>query len=138
MMNNTAMNRPINMIGRVIDIVGITVGDRGRSCEEHIAYCGVVLAPDVLLRLVKEEIMVEGRIETVVSAYWVTDSVERCRVGFVPRYMVVTHADSLNGLLAQVTEVFNNHHPSAAIREKVHRNYGYCHAVILDPDQPGN
>jgi len=44
-MNN---NHPINdMIGRVIDIVGIAIGDRGRSCEEHIAYCGVV--PDVNL-----------------------------------------------------------------------------------------
>jgi hypothetical protein len=132
-------NRHTNdMIGRVIDIVGITVGDRGRSCEEHIAYCGVVLAPDVLVRLVKEEIMVEGRIETVVSAYWVTDLVERCRVGFVPRYMVVKHADNLNGMLAQVSEVFTDHHPSAAIREKVYRNFGYCHATILHPDQNGN
>ena len=133
-------NRPINnMIGRVIDIVGITVGDRGRSCEEHVAYyCGVVLAPDVLLHLVKEEIMVEGKIETVVSAYWVTDSVERCRVGFVPRYIVVHHADSLNGMLAQVTEVFDNHNPSAAIREKVYRNFGFCHIIILDPNQSGN
>lgn len=124
-----------DMIGRVVDIVGINIGDCGRSCEEHIAYCGVVLAPDVLVRLVKEDIMVEGRIETVVAAYWVTDSVERCRVGFVPRFMVVQHADSLNGLLAQVTEVFNKYHPSAAIREKVHRNFGFCHVTILDPEQ---
>lgn len=132
-------NRPtFNMIGRVIDIVGITVGDRGRSCEEHVAYCGVVLAPYVLLRLVKEEIMVEGKIETVVSAYWVMDSVERCRVGFVPRFMVVHHADSLNGMLAQVTEVFDDHNPSAAIREKVYRNFGFCHAIIVDPNQSGN
>ena len=42
----------------------------------------MVLAPDVLIRLVKEEIMVEGKIETVFSAYWVTDSIECCRVGF--------------------------------------------------------
>ena len=125
------------MIGRAIEIVGINIGDRGRSCEEHIAYCGVVLAPDVVVRLVKEEIMVEGRIETVVSAYWVTDSIERCRVGFVPRFMVAKHADSLNGVLAQVTEVFNDSHPSAAIREKVHRNFGFCHAIILDPDSHG-
>jgi hypothetical protein len=34
------------IIGRVIEIVGITVGDRGCSCEEHVAYCGVVLAPN--------------------------------------------------------------------------------------------
>ena len=124
-----------DMIGRVVDIIGINIGDRGRSCEEHIAYCGVVLAPDVLVRLVKEDIMVEGRIETVVTAYWVTDSVERCRVGFLPQFMVVQHADSLNGLLAQVTEVFDKHHPSAAIREKVCRNFGFCHATILDPEQ---
>jgi hypothetical protein len=126
------------MIGRVIEIVGIAVGDRGRSCEEHVAYCGVVLAPDVLVRLVKEEILVDGRIETVVSAYWVTDSIERCRVGFLPRYMVAKHADGLNGLLAQVTEVFDKHNESAAIREKVYRNYGFCNATILDPEQPLN
>ncbi len=77
------MTTPCNeMIGRVVDIVGIAIGDQGRSCEQHVAYCGVVLAPDVLLRLVKEEIFVDGKVETVVSAYWVTDSVERCRVGF--------------------------------------------------------
>ena len=126
------------MFGRVFDIVGIAVGDRGRSCEEHVTFCGVVLVPDVLVRLVKEEIVVEGKIETVVSAYWVTDSVERCRVGFLPRFLVAKHADKVNGLLAQVTEVFDNHHPSPAIREKVHRNFGFCHATILDPDQPLN
>ena len=83
------MTAPHNdMIGRVIDIVGIAIGDRGRSCEEHVTFCGVVLGPDVLVRLVKEEIFVEGKIEVVVSAYWVTDSVERCRVGFLPRFLV--------------------------------------------------
>ena len=79
--------------------------------------------------------MVEGRIETVVAAYWVTNSVEHCRVGFLPRFMVVQHADSLNGLMAQVTEVFDKHHPSAAIQEKVCQNFGFCHATILDPEQ---
>jgi hypothetical protein len=57
------------MIGCVVDIVGIAIGNRGRSCEEHVAFCSVVLAPDVLLCLVKEEIVVEGRIKTVVSAF---------------------------------------------------------------------
>ena len=135
----TTMTTPHNdMIGQVIDIVGIAVGDRGRSCEEHVAFCGVVLAPDVLVRLIKEEILVEGKIETVVSAYWVTDSVERCRVGFLPRFLVAKNADKVNGLLAQVTEVFDTHHPSAAIRQKVHRNFGFCHATILDPARPLN
>jgi hypothetical protein len=29
-------------------------------------------------------------------------------------------------------------HPSAAIREKVHQNFGFCHTTILDPAQPLN
>ncbi len=103
-----------------------------------MAYCGVVLAPDVLVHLVKKEIMVEGRIETVVLAYWVTDSVEHCRVGFLPCFMVAKHADGVNRLLAQVTEVFDGHNESAAIREKVYRNFGFCNATILDPEQPLN
>ena len=69
-----------HMIGRVIDIIGINIGDHGCSCKEHIAYCGVVLAPDVLVRLVKEDVMVEGRIETVITAYWVTDLVEPANI----------------------------------------------------------
>jgi hypothetical protein len=128
-------SRPINMIGRVVDIVGIFIGDRGRSCEEHKVYCGVVLAPDVLVRLMKEENVVEGWLETAVCVYWVTDSVEQCHVGFLPRHMV-SYADSFNGLLAQVTEVFDDKHPNPGICEKVHHNYGFCHATILDPDQP--
>ena len=61
--NTTTMTTPRNeMIGRVVDIVGIAIGDRGRSCEQHVAYCGVVLAPDVLLCLVKEEIFVGGKV----------------------------------------------------------------------------
>ena len=124
-LHNTITDRNSNeMIGRVVDIVGIGIGDRGRSCEEH-RICGRVLEPDVIVRLMKEEIMVEGRIEKVVCVYWVTDSVERCRVGFLPRFMV-PYADSLNGMLAQVTEVFNEHDPLPAIRKKVHRNLGFC------------
>ncbi len=130
------MTTPRNqMIGRVVDIlVGIAVGDRGHSCKEHVAFCGVVLSPDVLV----EEIIVDGKIETVVSAYWVTDSVERCRVGFLPRFLVTKNADKVNGLLAQVTKMFDTHHPSNAIREKVYQNFGFCHATILDPAQPLN
>ncbi len=72
------------MIGRVNEIVGILVGDRGCSCEEHVAYCRFVSALDVLVHLVKEEILVEGWINTVTLAYWVTDSLEHCHVGFLP------------------------------------------------------
>ena len=124
------------MIGQVIEIVGIAIDDQGHSCKEHLAFCGVVLAPDILVCMVKEEIMVEGKIEMLVSAYWVTDSIERCQVGFLPCFMVAKHADKVNSLLAQVMEVFDTNHPSKAICKKVHHYYGFCHVTILDPNQP--
>ncbi len=83
------MTTPHNdIIGQVIDIVSIALGDRGCLCEEHVTFCGVVLGPDVLICLVKEEIFVKGKVETVVSAYWVTDSVELCPVGILPCFLV--------------------------------------------------
>jgi hypothetical protein len=78
------------------------------SCEKH-DICGCVLLPDVLVRFVKEEIMVERKIEVVISVFWVTDSVEHCCVGFLPHFLFPL-ADDLNGLLAQVTEVFDESH----------------------------
>ena len=119
----------VDWSGRVVDVVGIGIGDRGRSCEEH-DICGCVLVPDVLVRFIREEIMVEGRIEVVIAVYWMTDSIERCRVGFLPRFLVPS-AHSLDGVLAQVMEVFDESHSSAIIRKKVHRNHGFCHETIV-------
>ena len=90
----------------MVDIVGTDIRDQGRSCEEHII-CGHVLCPDVIVQFRKEEIMVEGRIEMAICMYWVMDSVECCPVGFLPCYMV-PHANSINGLLTQVSQVFDS------------------------------
>jgi hypothetical protein len=87
----------VDWSGRVVDVVGIGIGDRGRSCEEH-DICGSILYPDVLVKFIKEEIMVEGRIEVVITVYWVTDSIEHCRVGSLPQFLVPS-SDSLDGIL---------------------------------------
>ena len=67
--------------GITVEIVGIEKGDLGRSCEEHDV-CGTVVEEDTLLRLRKEQILVDGQEETALACYWVTDGIERCRVGF--------------------------------------------------------
>ncbi len=83
------------------------VGDRGRSCEEHPNNCGKVLAEDMVVRLWKVQIQVEGREEMGIAAYWVTDGVDCCCVGFLPRHMV-KQAGCYDGALAQfITRVFN-------------------------------
>ena len=47
--------------GSVVEIVGTEAGDQGRLCEEHPANCGEVLEPDVVVRLLKVQLMVEER-----------------------------------------------------------------------------
>ncbi len=86
--------------GIVVEIVGTLMGDHGCSCEEH-AVCGSVLEEDMVVRLQKEQVLVEGREETAIACIWVTDGVDRCRVGFLMRHMV-KHAMRYDGALAQV------------------------------------
>ena len=45
--------------GITVEIVGIEQGDRGSSCEEH-DMCGTVVEENTLLRLRKEQLLVNG------------------------------------------------------------------------------
>ena len=127
---------PAHPLGIVIEIVGITACDQGRSCEEH-PYCGEVIDEDVVVRLRRVQVIMPskdggpGKEVTAVAVYWVTDGIDRCRVGFLPAHMV-KYATRYDGVLAQVTETFC---PVAdgdkAVREKYHRNKGFCRAVII-------
>ena len=71
----------------VVQIVGIEADNRGRSREEH-AYCGEVLQEDVVVRLWRVLVVIDGKEETAIAAVWVTDGMERCRVGFLQRHLV--------------------------------------------------
>ncbi len=93
---------PTHPSGIVVEIVGTERGDQGRSCEEHNINCGEVLAEDVVVRLRKVQILVEGKEETAMAAVWINDSIDCCRIGFLPRHMV-KHAARYDGAVAQVT-----------------------------------
>ena len=115
----------------VIEIVGIEEGSRGRSCEEH-AVCGSVVDEDVVVCLRKVQVLVDGKEETAIAAYWVTDGEDRCRVGFLQRHMVA-YASRYDGALAQVTRVLG---PNAGVfdtaeRRLYHKNKGYCFATMI-------
>ena len=117
--------------GIVVEIVGTLMGDRGRSCEEH-SVCGSVLEEDMVVRLRKVQILIEGQEETAIACYWVTDGIDRCRVGFLMRHMV-KHAVRYDGALAQVTRVFGDNEEECNREERrlFHANKGYCHATII-------
>ncbi len=123
---------PTHPSGVVVEIVGTEQGDRGRSCEEHPINCGEVLAEDVVVRLRKVQILVEGKEETAIAAVWVNDGIDRCRVGFLPRHMV-RHAARYDGAVAQVTRVFSGDQEKSdtAERRAFYKNHGCCLAAII-------
>jgi len=119
----------------VLHIVGTEADDRGRSCEEHLC-CGEVLQEDVVVRLRKVQIVVDGKEETAVAAVWVTDGMERCRVGFLQRHMV-KHAARYDGALAQVTKVLSANNDDMAERHLFYKNKGCCYATVITSLMPG-
>ena len=84
------------------------------------------------MRLCKLHLMVAGKEETVITAIWVTDGVDRCRVGFVPCHMV-KHAARYDGALVQVTCVFSDNAETCNLAEQhlFHKNKGFCPAAII-------
>jgi hypothetical protein len=61
----------------------------------------------MVVRLRKLQLMVEGKEETVIAAIRVTNGVDCCHVGFVPRH-ILKHAVQYNGALTQVTCVLSD------------------------------
>ena len=118
--------------GVVVDIVGICASDRGRNCEEH-AVCGSVLEIDTLVRFRAERIVVDGAEQTALSVFWVTDGVDRCRVGFLPRHLI-KHKEHYDGRLGQVID-FLTTSESPGDKAKSHRNKGVCRAVLVEAER---
>ncbi len=117
--------------GIVVEIVGTLMGNRGRSCEEH-AVCGSVLEEDMVVRLQKVQVLVDGHEETAIACYWVTDGIDHCCVGFLMRHMVA-HAARYGGALAQVTRVFSGNEEECSREERrmYHAKRGCCQATII-------
>lgn len=114
--------------GEVIEIVGLSRSENDRSCEEHDV-CGVVAKPDLVVRLRKVQVVREGKEESAISVVWVTDGVDRCRIGFLPRHLT-KHWQKYEGQLAQITELYAGN-DSPTKRKKDHKNCGCCSAVII-------
>jgi hypothetical protein len=122
---------PIHPSGIFVKIVGTEMSCQGRSCKEH-EICGEVLKEDIVVRLRKIQLMVEGKEETAIATIWVTDGIDCCLVGFVPRHMV-QHAARYDGALAQVTRVLSSDPETCDSTERrlFFKNKGYCRATII-------
>jgi hypothetical protein len=76
------------------------------------------------------QILVDGNEESALAAYWISDGIDRCRVGFLQRHLL-KQSKEYNGRIAQIVEFYKDSE-SPSKRKKNHRNLGCCKAVIID------
>jgi len=111
--------------GIVISIAKIDAGDLGCQCREHRVCCGKVACVDMVVRLCRKTILVPDSYSSkeimrevpVITVNWVTEGFDHCHVGFLPR-LYVPNATIYDGVLCQVTEVFEKYDHSCAISKK--------------------
>lgn len=115
--------------GITVEIVGTECGQQGRSCEQH-EICGSVMDEDVVVRFRKVQVIVNGKEESAIAAFVVSDGIDCCRVGFLKRHLV-KHWERYEGVLAQVTEVYAKDSDSPFKRKRFHHNRGVCVAAII-------
>ena len=72
----------------------------------------------------------DGYEETAIGVYWVTDGLDRCLVGFLPRHCI-RHRRHYNGRAAQVVE-FYARSESPTERHRSYKNCGVCMAAMLE------
>ncbi len=122
--------------GITIEIVGTEASSNGRTCDAHDVLSGSDLSDDVVVRLRKLQILnTKGAEETTIAAYLVSDGIDQCQVGFLPRHLV-PHAKNYDGALAQITEVYTRESESPSKRKKDHQHRGCCLAAIISSIPP--
>jgi hypothetical protein len=124
--------------GLTVDIVGIIASDRGRNCDDH-TFCGEIVNLDVVVCFCREMIHIAGGTdgepgeeEPAIVVFWVTNGIDVCRIGFLPRHMN-HHVARYNGVLGQISATFSAGHHNHAVHEKWHRNMGFCRAAVISP-----
>jgi hypothetical protein len=129
-MASQSNNQDLTAVGASIDIVGIAIGNRGRSCPTH-DICGSEVKEGTMVRLRHQRIIVsEGEEEDVIAVYLETADGDGCRVGFTPRHLVA-HRHLYDAALAQVTDVYSKYDDSLIKRRKYHHNHGFAVAVLV-------
>ncbi len=93
---------------------------------------------DVVVCVRKEQIFMESgflgqgrmREQTVLTVNWVSDGIDRYRVGFLPK-AYVPHAKMWDGALCQVVYVGSADDPSSIVRQKFHHCCGYARVSVI-------
>ena len=115
--------------GDTVEIVGVNSPTNRRPCEEH-RICGEVVIEDVVLRLRKIQVQMNQQEQSAIAAFWVSNGIDHCRVGYLPK-AYVKNWEQYDGALVQVVEVYSGDSDSPTKRQKFHRNRGLAVGVII-------
>ena len=115
--------------GQTVEIFGIESPTNGHCCEEH-TICGAVLTEDCVVRFRKVQVIVNEKEESAIVVFWVSDGVDWCCVGFLPQHHV-KHWEKLEGVLAQIMEVYTGDSDSPTKHQKHYRNSGVAIGAII-------
>jgi len=70
--------------------------------------------------------------EMALTVNWVSDGIDRCHIGFLPRLYLV-QASLWDGLLFQVVMVVTKNNPSQTRHAKFYANKGYARVALISP-----
>lgn len=114
---------------KMIEIVGIKDGERGRSCSMH-RVCGESLCVGMYFRLRKVKIVNKsGVLEYTMAVNSMPDnSNEMCHVGFINR-VFFEESVVLNGCVGKIVKIYNDA-DDLPLRRKMHMNKGVALAKV--------
>ena len=117
--------------GVTFNIVGIECGNQGQSCDEHEDACVIaVLKEDAVVRICKVQVVVNGKEESALAAYLISDGIDCCQVGFLRRHLL-QKSDEYHGRIGQITNMCG-HSDSPTMKKKNKQNWGCCEAVLIN------
>jgi hypothetical protein len=117
-------------VGTLVDVVGTTANNRGRSCPRH-SCCGSQVVERSTVAFRREQLVFrDQREEDVIAVYLISHGAMTCKVGFLPAHL--NHrAHNYDGLVARVVSVYSDRCTNLVKRQKCRRNHGCCAAKII-------
>ena len=84
----------------------------------------------MVLHLRKVQVLINQQEQSAIAAFWVSDGIDRCHIGYLPK-AYVKNWKQYDSALVQVIEVYSGDSDSPTQHQKFHRNHGLAVGVII-------
>ncbi len=112
------------------EIVGVNQITNGRTCDLHPNGCGLQLLANDVVRFVDEITKVDGKDEAAIRVFIMKEGMQKCCVGFLPRFIVLRLNGQLNMRHARILRLYADS-MNETERKKSYENYGIAAYELL-------